>query len=50
MVTARHRTREIQYVNHPLMEKYLVNLGMYQMAVMPQSNIDGALIGSLVER
>lgn len=32
------------------MERYILNLGLYQIALMPQSIIDAALIHGLVER
>ena len=50
MLTVRHRTSGIPYVVHPLMEQCIMNLGLYQLATMPQGQIDQALMSGLAER
>lgn len=51
MLTLRHRSPEVPYVANPLMDRYLINLGLYQLATMKQPRrIDQALICGLVER
>ena len=50
MMTVRHRTPEIPYVRHPLMEQCILRLGLYQLAIMPHCDIDQALVCGLVER
>lgn len=51
MLTVRHRSPEVAYVANPLMDRYLINLGLYQLATMKQPRrIDQALMCGLVER
>jgi hypothetical protein len=51
MLTVRHRSPEVPYVANPLMDRYLINLGLYQLATMKQPRrIDQALMCGLVER
>jgi hypothetical protein len=42
---------EVAYVAHPLMDRYLMNLGLYQLGTLEQPRrIDQALMCGLVER
>jgi len=50
MLTVRHRRSEIPYVPHKEMQRYILNLGLYQLATMPQSRIDVSLMQGLAER
>jgi hypothetical protein len=50
MLTVRHRRSEIPYVPHKEMQRYILNLGLYQLATMPQSRIDVSLMHGLAER
>jgi hypothetical protein len=50
MLTVRHRRSEIPFVPHKEMQRYILNLGLYQLAVMPQSKIDLSLMHGLAER
>ena len=48
MLTVRHRRSEIPFVPHEEMQRCLVNLGLYQLAMVPQTKIDQSLMHGLV--
>ena len=50
MLTVRHRRSEIPFVPHEEMQRCLMNLGLYQLAVLPQSKIDQSLMHGIAER
>ena len=50
MLTVRHRRSEIPFVPHEEMQRCLVNLGLYQLAMVPQTKIDQSLMHGLAER
>ena len=50
MLTVRHRRSEIPFVPHVEMQRCLMNLGLYQLAILPQSKIDVSLMHGLAER
>ena len=50
MLTVRHRRSEIPFVPHEEMQRCLVNLGLYQLAMVSQTKIDQSLMHGLAER